>query len=176
MGLAVEDAVKTSGVKRITGHEYINDFLYFVIRPENRGGKDVLICCSGINLDRFSPITRGRYGIGGNPVKSGLQVVNYDICSLATSKGATPRVITGNDCAGIAPTKDLWYAEILQIENYSNLLPDEIISYGVRSLAQKIVHCSRLDYQLPDKLLAPEDLQVYLDTICKEMPISAWKS
>lgn len=151
-------------------HEYINDFLYFVARPDNRAGKDVWICCSGVNLDRFSPITRGRYGIGGNPVKSGLQVVNYDICALAISKGATPRVIIGNDCAGIAPTKDVWYSELLQIENSPVSLPYEIIILGVRNLVQKIVSCSRLEYQVPDKLPTSDDLQVYLETLCNAMP------
>jgi hypothetical protein len=159
----------------VTKNEYINDFLYFVVRPDNRAGKDVLICCSGVNLDRFSPITKGRYGIGGNPVKGGLQVVNYDICSLATSKGATPRVILGNDSAGIAPTKDLWYSEIIQIENAPVPLADEIVRFGVETLVQKVVSCSRLDYEAPDKLPEPGELQVFLDKLCNEMPFSEWK-
>ncbi len=162
--------------KSIATYEYINDFLYFVVRPDHRDGKDVLIVCSGVNLDRFSPITKGRYGIGGNPVKSGLQVVNYDICSLATSKGATPRVILGNDSAGLAPTKDLWYSEILQIENGPVSMADEIVLFGVKTLVQKIVSCSRLDYEAPDRVPAPAELQAFFDKLCSEMPFSEWKS
>jgi hypothetical protein len=150
-------------------HKYINDFLYFVVRPDPGGKKDKLIYCSGVNITRFFPMTRRRFGIGGNPVTSGLQLVNYDICGLAMSKGATPKVILGHDCAGIAPTKETWHVELVHIENAADLLPDDIISLGVRGLVQKIVACSWLEYQAPDKLLAPEELQVYLEDLCKAM-------
>lgn len=160
----------------MTTHSYINDFIYFVVRPDNRGGKDVLMCCSGVNLDRFLPMTKGRYGIGGNPVLSGLQLVKYDICALALSRGATPRDSAGNGCTGFAPAKGTWYSELLVIENYSNLLPDEIISFGVRVLAQRIVVVSGLDNQLADKLPAPDELSVYFETLCNAMPTSKWKS
>jgi hypothetical protein len=151
-------------------YEYINDFLYFVVRPENRDGKEALVICSGVNLDGFAPITRGRYGIGGNPILSGLQLVKYDLCALALSKGSTPRDIWGYLCTGIAPTKDAWYAEPLLIENPAAFSPEEIISFGVRTLISKIITCSRLEYQAPDELLSPVELQKYLETLCNTMP------
>ena len=154
----------------VTKQEYINDFLYFVVKPENRDGKDVLIMCSGVNLDKFAPITRGRYGIGGNPVRSGLQLVKYGVCSLAISRGAKPRDIWGYHCDGIAPTKDAWYAEPLQIENPGDLTPEEIISYGVTTMVKKIVACSGLGIEAPGHLQAPGELHAYLETLCRAMP------
>jgi hypothetical protein len=154
-------------------HEYINDFLYFVVRPETREGKDVLIICSGVNLTRFAPITRNRYGIGGNPILSGLQLVKYDLCALALSKGAVPKDIWGYHCDGIAPTREAWFADPLQIENAGSLSPEDIISFGVRNLLQRIITCAQLEYQVPDKLPNPVELQSYLEDICREMPRAA---
>jgi hypothetical protein len=157
----------------VNKHQYVNDFLYFVVRPENRGDKDVLIMCSGVNLTRFSPITKNRYGIGGNPILSGLQLVKYDVCSLAMSRGAVPRDIWGYHCDGIAPTQEAWYAEPLQIENADHLSPEEIISFGVRNMLQRVIACTRLGYQVPDKLPEPAELQEYLEDICRAMPQAA---
>ena len=47
-------------------HEYINDFLYFVLRSDEKRGPNTLLYCSGVNVSRFSPITKGRHGIGSN--------------------------------------------------------------------------------------------------------------
>jgi len=160
-------------LEMLNKREYINDFLYFVVRPERRGDKEVLILCSGVNLTRFSPITKNRYGIGGNPVLSGLQLVKYDLCAFALSKGAVPRDIWGYHCDGIAPTQEAWYAEPLQIANAENLSPEEIISFGVRSLLQKVITCTRLGYEIPDTIPSPADLQNYLEDMCRAMPQAA---
>ncbi|MGC2064401.1 MAG: hypothetical protein WA610_15635, partial [Thermodesulfovibrionales bacterium] len=157
----------------VNKYEYINDFLYFVVRPESRGGKEVLIMCSGVNLTRFSPITKNRYGIGGNPILSGLQLVKYDLCSLALSKGAIPKDIWGYHCDGIAPTQEAWYAEPLQIENADNLSPEEIINFGIRNLLQRVVTCTRLSYEIPETIPSPAELQVYLEEMCRAMSQAA---
>ncbi|MBA4371719.1 MAG: hypothetical protein C0402_02525 [Thermodesulfovibrio sp.] len=157
----------------VNKNEYVNDFLYFVVRSEVRGDKEVLIMCSGVNLSRFSPITRNRYGIGGNPILSGLQLVKYDLCSLAMSRGAVPKDIWGYHCDGIAPTKDAWYAEPLQLENTENLPPEEIITFGVRNLLQRVISCSRLGYEVPETVPSPAELQVYLEDMCRAMPQAA---
>ena len=86
-------------------HEYKNDYFYVVVRPEKKQDKDVLIYCSGINVTRFLPMMQGRLGLGSNPIVSGLQLVKYDLCTLAHSKGATPKEHYCNiGCAGIVPT------------------------------------------------------------------------
>ena len=149
-------------------HEYINDFIYFTVRPDRRGDRDVLIYCSGINLDRFLPMTRGRLGLGSNPILSGLKLVKYDLCTLALSHGATPHDYCGHsDCFGIAPTKEAWYSEALLIENPGNLRPDEIIRFAVGNMVKKIINTSLSDHQVPDLLLKPDELQPHLEILCK---------
>ena len=153
----------------MTPREYINDFFYFVVRPDNRGGKDALICCSGVNIDRFYPLTKGRHGLGSNPVIRGLQLVKHGISALALSKGAIPKFIRGNDCAEITPSGETWYTELLLIDKAAALSPDDIISFSVRNLMEKIFTGCRLEHQPPDKLLIPGQLQAFLETLCKEI-------
>ncbi len=148
-------------------YEYKNDFLYFVIRPDESRGKGALVYCSGVNIVRFSAITRGRHGIG-NPSMRGLQLVNFGVRALALAKGATPRALRGNDCAGIAPTKETWYTELLLIENASGSFPDEMINYCVINLLRKIFKACMLEVELPDTLPAPGDLQDFLEPLCRK--------
>jgi hypothetical protein len=149
-------------------YEYINDFLYFVLRPDKSGAKGVLVYCSGVNTFRFHPITSGRHGIGSNPAMRGLQLVNLGVRDLALSKGATPRRIRANDCAGIAPTRDDWYTEILLIENAPASFPDEMIGYGVINLLKKIFKAALLEFKPPDHLPEPDKLQELLEGLCRK--------
>jgi hypothetical protein len=148
-------------------YKYINDFLYFVTRPD-KSRERVLIYCSGVNVSRFSPVTEGRHGIGSNPAIRGLQLVNFGVRDLALSKGATPRALRGNDCAGIAPTRDDWYTELLLIENAPGSFPDEMINYCVINLLKKIFKASMRELPLPDILLKADELQVFLESLCRE--------
>lgn len=149
-------------------HEYINDFIYFTVRTEKKGEKDVLIYCSGINLDRFLPMTQGRLGLGSNPILSGLKLVKYDLCTLALSNGATPHDYCGHsDCFGIAPTKEAWYSEALLIENPGGLQPEEILRFAVGDMVRRIIKTSLSDHEVPDLPLKPYDLQSHLEIICK---------
>jgi hypothetical protein len=97
----------------------------------------------------------------------GLQLVNLGVRDLALSKGATPRTIRGKDCAGSAPPSGDWYGELLLIENAPESLPDEIINYGVMDLLRKIFKACMLDVALPDKLLKPDELQVFIEVQCR---------
>jgi hypothetical protein len=150
-------------------HEYINDFLYFAVWPDDSRGKDALLYCSGVNLDRFSPLTKGRHGLASNPAIRGLQLVKHAISALALSKGAIPKFIRGNDCAGIAPTEETWFTELLLIEKASDLPPGDILNFAVRSLLEKVFTGLRLEHRRPDKLLGPRDLQKFFETLCREM-------
>ena len=102
-----------------------------------------------------------------NPAMRGLQLVNVEIRSLVLSKGATPKAIRGIFCNGIIPAGDLWYKEQLLIENASESLPDEIIRFGVTHLLKKIDRAIMLGADLPETFLAPDELQVFLETLCK---------
>jgi len=148
--------------------EYINDFLYFVVRPAESLAEGTLIYCSGVNLDRFIPLTKGRHGLSSNPVIRGLQIVRQGVSSLVLSRGGTPRLIRGKDCAGIAPTADAWYTDLLLIENAAESLPADIIDYSVRSLFEKIFISSTTELQLPDRLPAPGELQQHIEALCRQ--------
>jgi hypothetical protein len=147
-------------------YAYINKFLYFVMTPDKNRGRDTLRYCSGINIDAFLPITKGRHRPMSNPAIRGLQLVNLGVRALALSKGATPKTIQGNECAGIAPTKDSWSTESLLIESAPESLPDEIINYCVINLLRKIDKAIMLGAKMPDVLLVPDKLQVFIETLC----------
>ncbi|HYA26864.1 MAG TPA: hypothetical protein VEE82_02595, partial [Thermodesulfovibrionales bacterium] len=147
---------------------YINDFLYFVIRPDKDRGDDMLLFCSGVNITRFSPVTTGRHGIGSNPALRGLQLVNHGVRDLALSRGAIPKRVRGNDCAGIAPTRDDWYTEIMLIENAPGSFPEVVIHYGVIHLLMKIFKACLLEFQPPDPLPAPGELQKLIEDLCRK--------
>jgi len=148
-------------------HEYKNDYLYFVVRQDKKDDKDVLIYCSGINVTRFMPMLQGRLGLGSNPVISGLQLVKYDLCTLAHAKGALPREHYCNiGCAGNVPTRESWYTEPLLIENAGGLTPEEIVDFAVNGIVRKINAASLSDNKLPDNIPAAE-LQKHLEILCR---------
>ena len=149
--------------------EYINDFLYFVIKPYNSAGNNAFLYCSGVNVSRFSPLAKGRHGQGCNPVVRGLQLVRLGVADLALSQGAIPKKIHSNECAGIVPTIETWYTERLLIENAPETFPEEAINYSVINLLKKISKAAMLEEEMPDKLLEPDELQEFLEYICKKI-------
>jgi len=146
-------------------YEYINDFLFFILKPVSSSG-DAYLYCSGINIDRFLPITKGRHRPMSNPAIRGLQLVNLGVRALALGHGATPETLRGNECSGIVPPKGSWSAEHLLIRNVPESLPDEIISYCVINLLKKIDKAIMLGARLPDKLLQPHELQLFIESMC----------
>lgn len=155
-------------------YEYINDFMYFAFRPDENRGQGTFIYCSGVELFRFLPITKGRHRPMSNPVMRGLQLVNLDARAMALSKGATPKAIKGEHCPGIVPPSNGWYKEMLLIENASDSLPDEIISHCVVHLLKKTFRAmGMMEMELPDKLLKPDELQVFIEGLCDKLGDSA---
>jgi hypothetical protein len=150
-------------------HEYINAFMYFVLRPEPDRGEHVLLYCSGVDTFRFLPITRGRHRPSANPAVRGLQLVNLGVRSLSLDHGAKPKAIRGDDCSGIVPPKDGWYKDLLLIENAPESLPDEIIRYCVINILRKIFNaCLLLEEKLPKELLPPDKLEAYIEKLCEK--------
>jgi hypothetical protein len=151
-------------------HAYKNEFLFFILKPYTCGGKKTLLYCSGVNVDRFLPITKGRHRPMSNPAIRGLQLVNLGVRALALEQGATPKALRGNEnqCAGIVSPGDLWNTERLLIENAPETLPENIISYAVTELLKKINRAIMLQAELPDKLLAPGEMQGFLNGMCKK--------
>jgi len=147
-------------------NEYINDFMYFIIRPYKDDGSDTMLYCSGVDLYRFLPITKGRQRPMSNPAMRGLQLVNLDVRALALANGATPKSLRSNECNGILPVRDGLYKELILIENAPASLPHEIINYSVLALLKKISNSCLLDFNLPDTLPEPDSLQEFIESLC----------
>ena len=153
--------------------KYINDFLYFVIRPDENGNEGDFICCSGVNVDRFTPITKGRHNPMSNPAIRGLQLVQYDIMALAIEHGTNAKPIQGYKCKELPPTEEIWSTECLLIKNVPPSLPDRILNHSVVELLKKIDRASMRGATLPGKMLSPDELQVFLETMCNEYAMQA---
>lgn len=154
----------TTAGKHNNTNRYINDFLYFVIKPWEGG----LVYCSGVNVTRFSPIIKGRHGICSNHAIRGLQLVNFGVRDLGLARGAVIRPLRGNACAGIAPTQDIWYTERLLIESSPASFPDEVINYAVVNLVKKVTKaCCLDDSDPPEGLTQPSELQAFLEALCR---------
>lgn len=67
---------------------------------------------------------------------------------------------------GLYPSKDSWSAEHLLIRNVPESLPDEIINYCVINLLKKIDRAIILRATLPDRLLQPDELQLFIEAMC----------
>jgi len=147
---------------------YVTDYFFFSVNKYKKDGEDVLNYCSGVNLDLFLPMVRGRLGMGSNPITSGLQLLKYDVCGLARSKGAIPRPELGTTkCEGIPLSEGTWLMETLLIENPSDMLPEEIVAFCVDNYFRRVAAFSLKKYEVPDSLLSPVDMQAQLDTFCK---------
>lgn len=148
---------------------YINDYFYFTVAQDKKDGQDVLICRSGVNLDRFLPLIKGRLGLGTNPVISGLKLVKFDLCTLAMSKGDLPKDQNGaTGYAGVPHSEGTWFIEQpLVIENTSGMLPEEVVAFCVDSYAKKLAEYSLNKYVAPASPISAVDMQAQLDTLCK---------
>jgi hypothetical protein len=158
-------------MKTLLSREYINDFLYFVIKSDENSANGDLICCSGVNVDRFTPITKGRHNPMSNPAIRGLQLIQYDIMALALENGTTAKTIRGYKGKGLPPTEEIWSTECLLIKNAPPSLPDRILNHSVVELLKKIDMASTRGATLPDKLLSPDELQVFIESMCNEYAI-----
>lgn len=148
-------------------YEYINEFMYFVIQPDESRGKGAYIYCSGADMFRFLPITRGRHGLASNSTLRGLQLVNLAIRDMALAKGVTITPLKG-ECSQFAPTKGGWYSERLLIEHAPESFLEEIINYAVVHFLKKIVKACALPDAVPDKLLPPDELQAFIESLCNK--------
>jgi hypothetical protein len=160
-------------LKTELSREYINDFLYFVIKPDENSTSGDLICFSGVNVDRFTPITKGRHNPMSNPAVRGLQLIQYDIMALAIENGAVATTIRGHKSKGLPPTDDLWSTECLIIKNAPSSFPDRILNHSVVEILKKIDLASTRQATLPDKLLSPDELQLFIESLCNEYSTQA---
>ena len=152
----------------MTNSSYINQFLYFTFRPFEGGDKGTLLYCSGVDVDSFLPITKGRHRPMSNPAIRGLQLVNLGVRTLALNAGAKPVSIKGDLCAGIVPPKNGWYKESLLIENAPDSFPEDATAYAMVELLKKIDRAIMLGEKMPEELLTPDELQSFLVSLSEK--------
>lgn len=146
---------------------YITDYFFFSVTTGKQDGKDVLNYCSGVNLDLFMPLVRGRLGMGSNPITSRLQLLKYELCGLARSKGATPKPDQGNKCEDLKLSEGTWLMESVLIEDPSGMLPAEIVEFCADNYFRRIAAFSLKKYEVPDSLPSPGDMKTQLDILCR---------
>ena len=151
----------------MTDNAYITDYFFFSVKADKKDGKDVLNYCSGVNLDLFMPMMRGRLGMGSNPITSRLQLLKYELCRLALAKGATPRPDQGKICSDLLLSEGTWLKESLLIENPSGMLPAEIVNFCAGNYFRRIASLSLKKCDVSDSLLSPDDMKAQLDILCK---------
>ncbi len=146
--------------------EYVNDFLYFVIKPVE-GKKHIY--CSGVNITKFSPITKGRHRLGQNPAVKGLQTLNNDIRAIVIENRGTPETIKNLFCQQIKPLKDdLWYTESFLIRNYSLELGEQIKKFAPLELLKKMFRAMLINEPIPE-IYSSSELQEYLYNLSKKL-------
>lgn len=143
--------------------EYKNEAVFFSIFNTPEG----LVYCSGVNIERFLPITRGRHKSMSNPAIRGLQLVNLEIRSIAISEGAETKTGRFEECSGLTPSHEFWYTESFLIKNAPDEFSDRVIEFAVVNLMKKIDKAIMLNAGMPEKLLPPERLMEFIDELCK---------
>lgn len=160
--------------------EYRNKFLYFIIRPElsysfSEEDKN-FIYCSGVNLTRFLPLTKGRHRLGQNPAEKGLQSVNNEVKSLFLKIGAAVRTSGSNLCSDIKKLpQDVWYSESFFVSLPLNVSTNsleldlrDILSYAVLNLFKKIFLAMMIDEQVPEVLPSSSELENYINRVLQK--------
>lgn len=149
--------------------EYVNEFMYFIIKPiDDRR----YIYCSGVNITKFSPITKGRHRLGQNPAVKGLQTLNNDIRALILENRANPETVKNLSCEQFKPSsEDLWYTESFIIHNYQAELGEKIEKFAPTELIRKMFRAMMLNIEIPEKLSSSE-LEEYLRKLSEKLRIS----
>lgn len=146
--------------------EYINDFMFFIIKPVD---SERHAYCSGVNITKFSPITKGRHRLGQNPAVKGLQTLNNNIRAIVIEHKATPEIIKNLFCQQVKPLKDnLWYTESFLIHNYSNELGEKIKRFAPSELLKKMFRAMLINFVVPENLSNTE-MEEYLYRLANQL-------
>ncbi|MEO5356397.1 MAG: hypothetical protein H7844_03750 [Nitrospirae bacterium YQR-1] len=147
-------------------YEYINDYLYFVLKPYSARSEGPWLYCSGVNTSLFLPITTGKHRFGQNPVVKGLQSLNLNVRSFAISKGAQPAPVKTSDCAGIiSGGTDMWSTEAFLIENATEVFLNGLFEFAVKDFLRLSLPLCFPDIKLPEEFLPPDKLQSFIEAL-----------
>ncbi|RME67928.1 MAG: hypothetical protein D6778_02625 [Nitrospirae bacterium] len=143
--------------------EYITRGFYFVFKPVSGG----FAYCSGVNVDRFLPITKGRHKAMNNPAIRGLQNLNLELRAMAIEAGVKPKTGALPECSFPRPTGDIWYTESVLFEGLPEEMVEKLLSYAVVQLLKKIDKAIMLQAPMPDDVLEPEEMERFIDRLCE---------
>jgi hypothetical protein len=149
-------------------YRYVNDFMYFVFKPHKSGTARTSLYCSGVNISRFLPITKGRHRLGQNPAEKALQLVNLGVRHLVLSSGGAPMTAKGEDCLGIVASKDLWCTEPLLLTDVPESSLVDILNYCPGRLLQHILEACMLDVRVPEEPMKPAECQSFIERLCRD--------
>lgn len=127
-----------------------------------------MLYCSGVNFNRFLPITKGRHRAMSNCAIRGLQLVNVGVRELALSVGATPKAVDENNCSEVVPISEGWYREHLLIINAPASFYNDMVNYCVLALLKSTFKACMLAVDLPGTLPEPDELQVFIEKMCRK--------
>ncbi|QWR77206.1 hypothetical protein [Candidatus Magnetomonas plexicatena] len=147
-------------------YEYINDYLYFVLKPYNGTDREGWLYCSGVNVSRFIPLTQRKHRFAQNPAVKGLQSANLNVISFAIMRGAKPVLTKPRYCDGIIPVSpDMWRTEVLLIENATQAFLNELFEFTVKEFLRLSLPLCFPDLKLPEEFLPPDKLQSYFESL-----------
>jgi len=143
--------------------KYITTAFYFVFIPSTKG----VIYCSGVNIDRFLPITKGRHKAMSNPAIRGLQNLNLELRTMAINVGATPFTEQRKECIGVVSKEAVWYTESIFFSGLPEHEIERFLSYAVVELIRKIDKALMLKAKLPTTPLTEEQMEQFIDSLCE---------
>lgn len=155
-------------IEKSFSYEYINDYLYSIIRADKARDEKVFIYCSGVSISRFVPLTAGKHGQASNPAFRGLQLTNHDVTSMVLGNKGIVKIIKGDYCSDFVPALDMCYAESLLLENISESFAQEVVGFSVMTLLKKIMKVCLPNIDLPGELPLPKELQTFIDLLSKQ--------
>lgn len=140
--------------------------MFFIIRPVD---SERHVYCSGVNIIKFSPITKGRHRLGQNPAVKGLQTLNNDIRAIVIENQATPDTIKNLFCQQLKPLNDdLWYTESFLIHKYSMELGEKIKNFAPSELLRKMFRAMLINEKVPENL-SSDKMQKYLYSLSNKL-------
>ena len=156
-------------IKRVSSHEYKNDYFYIILREAPEYGPASYILCCGIDIMRFDPLCRGVSGICSNPAFKGLQLLRADIAAIALKKGARPAKMDDyGECMLISPKGEGWYRETMVLNNVTPRNARAILEFGVRDLLTKVMTVCAPGAKVPKVMPNPQKLQEYIRSLEKK--------
>ncbi|MBF0517147.1 MAG: hypothetical protein HQK97_08530 [Nitrospirae bacterium] len=147
-------------------YSYINDFMYFIVRPAEAAG---FVYCSGVNVSRFTPLTAGKHRLGQNIVMKGLQSSNIELRSFILGRGAQPKTVRGGGCHDekVRVPDEVWTLETLMVENPpEDFTAEELGIFSVKNFLKVILPQCVQESEIPQELPDPEGLQAWLESRC----------